>query len=199
MWCSSVATGGPSAVACSYRRPHEPSSPTTNYSNRDDGQIHTATRVPRPVRFFFFYYCSPAAFCQTSGCRCWKRPRLRAESEPPYGWRTCQSNTAQRDFNTARNKIPGKSIMNTLNRWYKCAYELLWEINVWRNKGNEIQISSRCSNRKCGTRSSDGSKMTDTVSFHLAREQSNFCWFSTALLQAEGSTIKAESAPQTQK
>lgn len=33
MWCSRVAMGGPSAVACSYRRPQEPSSPTTNYPN----------------------------------------------------------------------------------------------------------------------------------------------------------------------
>ena len=41
------------------------------------------------------FWSSPAAFCQTSGYRCWKRSRPRVESELPYGWHTCQPNTAQ--------------------------------------------------------------------------------------------------------
>lgn len=83
--------GGPSAVACSYSRPHEPSSPTTNYSNRDGCHVITTTRSSSCSRFWSW----PAAFCQTSGCRCWKTFRLHVESELLYGWRTCQSNMAQ--------------------------------------------------------------------------------------------------------
>lgn len=78
-------------MACSYKRPQEPSSPTTNCSYRDDGQTSTTTRPSA----CFKVYCSPAAFCQTSGCHCWKMSRLHAEPELPYGWRTCQSNMAR--------------------------------------------------------------------------------------------------------
>lgn len=47
-WSSSVATGGPSAVACSYRRPHEPSSPTTNCSNTDTSQHSASAALNKP-------------------------------------------------------------------------------------------------------------------------------------------------------
>lgn len=43
MWCSRLAMGGPSAVACSYRRPHDPSSPTTNCLNKYRSESNTNT------------------------------------------------------------------------------------------------------------------------------------------------------------
>lgn len=42
IWSRSAAMGGPSAVACSYRSPHEPSSPTTNCSNKQQTRISTS-------------------------------------------------------------------------------------------------------------------------------------------------------------
>lgn len=92
-------------MACSYKRPQEPSSPTTNCSHRDDGQTIITTRSSA----CFKVYCSPAAFCQTSGCHCWKTSRLHAEPELPYGWHTCQSNMAQRRVNTPRHLVKLKS------------------------------------------------------------------------------------------
>lgn len=41
--------GGPSAVACSYRRPHDPSSPTTNCSNKRSQTTLESASLRRPL------------------------------------------------------------------------------------------------------------------------------------------------------
>lgn len=83
--------GGPSAVACSYRRPHDPSSPTTNCSNKP--------RTVNPLQICFseliFLSNPPAEFCRTSGFHCWRMSRPRAAPELPSGWRTCQPKFGQ--------------------------------------------------------------------------------------------------------
>lgn len=101
IWSNSVAMGGPSAVACSYRSPHEPSSPTTNCPNKyrqksDDLFLHHPSLSPSN--------CSPAAFCQTSGSRCWRTSRLRAESAPLCGSHTCQSKQKGKEVKTISAK-----------------------------------------------------------------------------------------------
>lgn len=106
--------------------------------NTERKKVKSASKTEnRPSNFskHWYFFFLPAAFCQTSGFRCWRKSRLRAESALLYGWRICRSEVARECdvMSTGTLLISDCHILKIPDEWKQNAFP--WETwqceDVW--------------------------------------------------------------------